>query len=113
MSTALKHILRISGTEAALSSGATKLKNGQCGITTDTKKFVYMDLSGTFHIIGDVNDYDDFDYIGLNMLSSGNYPTAAAGKCRIFYGDDGQLRIQHPAGSPEIIVTTAPGSDGL
>jgi hypothetical protein len=56
MSTALKHILRIGDTNANLAAGATKLKNNQIGITTDTKKFVYMDSAGAYHIVRNVDD---------------------------------------------------------
>jgi hypothetical protein len=96
MSTALKHILRISGTEAALSAGATKLKNGQCGITTDTKKFVYMDLSGVFHVICNA---DDITQAGISVQASP--PAAVAGKCLpwILIGDYDTIQLVYPDNS--------------
>jgi hypothetical protein len=107
MSTSLKHILRIGDTEANLSAGATRLKNKQAGISSDTKKIVYMDATGGFHVC------QDMTYIRLSALSPANYPSGASGEARIFFGTDGQLHVQYPTGSPEVIPSTAPGSDGL
>jgi hypothetical protein len=109
MSTALKHILRIGGTQAALTSGPNALKNNQIGIATDTKKFVYRDASGTFHICAEDIDITDLDVLWLNALEVGEYPTATAGGAFIFYSTDGKLRIQRETGDPEEIVTTQIG----
>ncbi len=113
MSTSLKHILRIGDTDTNLGAGATKLKNKQIGITTDTDQFVYMDSKGVYHRCANEGGTTVQDYITLTALLPASYPVAVAGKALIFYGSDGQLRVQHPTGSPEIIVTTPPGSDGL
>jgi len=113
MSTSLKHILRIGDTDANLYTGTTKLKNKQIGITTDTDQFVYMDSKGIYHRCANEGGATVQNYITLTALLPASYPAAVAGKALIFYGTDGQLRIQHSTGSPEIVVTTAPGSDGL
>lgn len=91
MATTLKHILAISGTESELSTGATKLKNNQVGITTDTKRFVWMDSTGTFHngseltLDGTEGYFPVFDAAGTGLedspldynISNAGYVTSA------------------------------------